>query len=65
MSEVVAQLLYVSGKFRISFTNLIQHLVTFIEDEHLHASKTKLLVADQRVQSTRCGDDDVRVSVFV
>ena len=47
------------------FTNLIQHLVTFVKNEDLHASETKLLVADQRVQPTGCGNDYVRMSVFV
>lgn len=65
MSEVLAQLLYIDSKFHVSFTNLIQHLVTFVKNEDLYTSETELLVADQCVQPTRCGDDDVRVGVFV
>ncbi len=65
MSEVLAQLLYVDSNIHMWFTNLIQHLVTFIKNEDLHASETKLLVADQGIQPTGGSDDDVRVSVFV
>ena len=47
------------------FTNLIQHLVALVKDEHLDASEAQLFVADQGIQSTRGGDDDVWMSVLV
>ena len=46
-------------------TDLIQHLVTLIEDEDLHTIEAKLLLANQCVQPTRCCDDDVGVGIFV
>ena len=49
MSEMVAQLSYVPWKYEVRFTNLIQHFVTFVKNEDLNASETKLFVTDQRV----------------
>lgn len=46
-------------------TNLVEHLVTLIEDEALNVSETELLVSDEGVQTTGSGDDDVRVSLLV
>ena len=46
MSNVKAQLLYIAFEFYTWFTNLIQHLVTFIENKNLYASETELFVAD-------------------
>lgn len=46
-------------------TNLVQHLVTLIEDESLDVAEAKLLVSNQSVQTTRCGDDDVWVGLLV
>lgn len=47
------------------FTNLVEHLVTLIEDEALDVAETELLVSDEGVQTTRSCDDDVRVSLLV
>lgn len=46
-------------------TNLVEHLVAFVEDEDAHAAETKNLVTDQRVETTRGSDDDVRAGVLV
>ena len=49
----------------IYHTNLVEHLVTLIEDKDLDATKAEVLVTDQGIQTARGGDDYVRVSVFV
>jgi hypothetical protein len=46
-------------------TNLIQHLVTFIQNENLAVSETKELVSDECVQSTWGGHNYVRVRILV
>lgn len=46
-------------------TNLVEHLVTLIEDEALDVAEAELLVSDEGVQTTGSGDDDVRVSFLV
>lgn len=46
-------------------TNLVEHLVTLIEDEALNVAEAELLVSDQGVQTTGSGDNDVRVSLLV
>ena len=46
-------------------TDLVQHLVTFIENKNLDAAKTQVLVADEGVQSTGCSNDDVWVGLLV
>jgi hypothetical protein len=46
-------------------TNLVEHLVTFIEHETLDVAEAQVLVANQSVQATRSGDDNVRVSLLV
>jgi hypothetical protein len=50
---------------KIYHTNLVEHLITLIEDENLAASKAQVLVADQGVQTTWGGHDNVRVGVLV
>jgi hypothetical protein len=44
---------------------LIKHLVALVENEDLAAAKTKMLVSHKSVQSTGCGDDDMRMSVLI
>jgi len=46
-------------------TDLVQHLVALIQDEPLHTAQAKLLLADEGVEATRGGDDDVWVSLLV
>lgn len=46
-------------------TDLIKHLVALVEYEALDVAKAEVLVAYQGIQTTRCGDNDVRVSVLV
>lgn len=46
-------------------TDLIEHLVTLIEDEDLARSKVEVLVTDKRVQATWGSDDDVWVGLLV
>jgi len=45
--------------------DLVEHLVTLVEDEARHAAQAELLVANQCVQSTRGRNNDVRVGVLV
>jgi len=42
-------------------TNLVKHLVAFIENEVLDVPERKDLVSDQSVKSTRCTNNDVGV----
>ena len=44
---------------------MIEHLVTFIKDEHADASKTEGLVADESLETTRSTDNDMGASIFV
>ena len=44
---------------------MIEHLVALIENEALDAAKTKLLVADEGIETTWRGDNDVRVGLLV
>lgn len=46
-------------------TNLIQHLVTLVKNEGLHAAERQLLLANQRVQTTWSTNDDVGVRLLV
>lgn len=46
-------------------TNLVKHLVTLIEDKCLDVAQRKLLVTDQRIQTTGSSDNDVGVSILV
>jgi hypothetical protein len=48
-----------------AFTNLIKHLVTFVEDETVDTSETQLLVADKSVQTTRSGHHNVGMGLLV
>lgn len=50
---------------RIELTNLIQHLVTFIEHKVFDISKGEVLVSKQSVESTRGSDNDVGVLFLV
>ena len=45
-------------------TDLIQHLVTFVEAENFNAAQSKLLVSYESVHSPGCADDNMRVSVL-
>lgn len=47
------------------FTNLLEHLVTFVENKDLDTAKAKMLVANQGVETTGGRNDDVRVLLFV
>jgi hypothetical protein len=53
------------GLHIVAHVRLIQHLVTLIEDEVLQVGKAKVSVTDERVDTSRCADNDVRVGVFV
>ena len=53
------------GDSLVIFTDLVQHLVTLVENEHFHIAEAELLIADQGVETTRGGHDDVGVGVFV
>lgn len=59
--------IYVDNSFQpgVEPTNLLQHLVTFVENESLHAAERQLLLANQGVQPTRSANDDVGERVFV
>jgi len=46
-------------------TDLIQHLITLIEDEDLDASQTQMLIPNERIKTPRGCDDDVRVLILV
>ena len=46
-------------------TNLVKHLVALIEDKNLAASKAEVLFANEGVQATWGGDNDVWVSLWV
>lgn len=46
-------------------TNLIQHLVTLIEDKLLDVSKAKVAITDQCIHSSWSSDDNVRVGILV
>jgi hypothetical protein len=46
-------------------TNLVEHLVTLVEHETLDVAEAQVLVANQSVQATGGGDDNVRVSLLV
>jgi hypothetical protein len=45
-------------------TDLVEHLVTLIENESLDVAKGQLLVTDERVETTGGGDDDVGVGLL-
>jgi hypothetical protein len=49
----------------VYLTNLIKHLVAFIEDEDLAAVEAKIFVSHESVQSTGCSDNDMGVSLLV
>ena len=46
-------------------TYLIQHLIAFVQHEGLDAAQPQRLLSDERVQTPRSGDDDVRMRLFV
>lgn len=48
-----------------SLTNLVEHLITLIENESLDISKAQLLVTDKSVQTTGGGHDDVGIGLLV
>ena len=51
--------------YLLLITNLVQHFIAFIKDEDFDVSKAKLLLSDQRIQTTRSSDDNMRVGIFV
>jgi hypothetical protein len=65
MSKVVSAFGLWRKILHVYHTNLIKHLVAFIENEDLAAVKTKVLVPHKSVQSTGCGDNDMGVGVLV
>lgn len=46
-------------------TDLVQHLVTFIQDERLDTAQSEILVSHKRIQSSRSADNDVRMGILV
>jgi hypothetical protein len=46
-------------------TNLFKHLVTLIKHKDLNTAETQVLVTDKSVQTTRSGNNDVWVLIFV
>lgn len=52
-------------KCTVCLTNLVKHLVALIQNEAGDGTETQLLVADQSVKASGCGDDNVRVSLLV
>ena len=50
---------------RKRLTDLIQHLVALIEDEHANTAKAKVLVANKGVETAGGADDDVGVGLLV
>lgn len=50
---------------RIRFTNLVKHLVTFIKNEDFATAKSEKLVSYEGVQTTRCGNNNMRMGVSV
>lgn len=49
----------------MSLTDLVEHLVAFIEDEAVNVAEAQLLVAHKGIETSRSGDDDVRMGVLV
>jgi hypothetical protein len=50
---------------RSRLTNLVQHLVAFVKNEHADVPQPKLLVADESIQTSGSGHDDMRMGIFV
>lgn len=46
-------------------TGLVQHLVTLVENEVLQVGEAEMPVTDERIDTSGCADDDVRVSILV
>lgn len=46
-------------------TNLVEHLVTLIENEHLDTSQSELLLSHQRVHAAWRSDNDMGVGIFI
>lgn len=46
-------------------TNLIEHLVALVEDEHFDAAKAKLLLTHKSIESSRSTDNDMRMGILV
>jgi hypothetical protein len=46
-------------------TRLVKHLVTLVENEVLQVGQAEMPVADERVDTSGCTDNDVRVGVLV
>lgn len=46
-------------------TNLVQHLVTFIQNECLDIAQRELLITDQGIETTRSTDNDVGERLLV
>ena len=46
-------------------TDLIQHLVTLIENESFDVAEAQILVSNEGVQTTGCSDNDVRMCLFI
>ena len=49
----------------LQLTNLVEHLVTLIKNKSLDVAQGQLLVANQRIQATGSGDNDVGISLLV
>ena len=50
---------------RARHTNLVQHLVTFIQDKRLDVSERELPISNKSIQSTGSRYDDVRKGLFL
>lgn len=42
-----------------------QHLVALIENKHFAVAESEVLITHKRIQSTGCGDNDVRMSLLI
>lgn len=49
----------------MKLTNLVEHLVTLVQDKGLDVAQVEVLIADQSIQTTGGGNDDVGVGVLV
>ena len=46
-------------------TDLIEHLVALVEDEHAHAAEPQVLVTNKSIETTGRADNDVRMCFLV
>src|ERR1700761_973384 len=50
---------------RLLLTDLVEHLVTFVEDKGLDVSQGQIFVTDKSIQTTRSADNDIGERLLV